>query len=165
MTRRTVARLVVLVTLLAVVGAVWADWRRVEPVPARKASNARTSAAQPLEWPHLQSLSRKQRAPAEAPLAVRDLFRFAPAEARLHLSAPAVQPAASLAVLPTPTPELIGMAEDGERRVAILRVEDKLLFAMPGDRIGTRWVVRALGIDSIELDDESGAPAIRLRLR
>jgi hypothetical protein len=60
---------------------------------------------------------------------------------------------------------LIGMAEEGETRTAIISGLDQLFLVKVGDMVTGRYQVAAIGTEAVELTDLSGGTTLRLALR
>jgi hypothetical protein len=95
--------------------------------------------------------------PTDSPRFGRDLFQFASARPQAPAPSAAV---AQESVPPPPSPRpspmltLIGIAEDGATRTAIISAPEQLYLAKEGDELlagGTRYRIRHISADAAEL--------------
>ncbi len=113
---------------------------------------------------------RQRLAAAPSPQApVRNPFAFAAREAVVaHAVAIRPQPVAAPIVAPPPAePELVllGVAEQGATRTAMIGAGDELLMATEGQIVAGRYRVSRVGADAIELVDLVTGATRRLFLR
>ncbi|HEX4347433.1 MAG TPA: hypothetical protein VHZ73_07660 [Vicinamibacterales bacterium] len=99
----------------------------------------------------------------------RNLFTFGASRAA-HVAAPAVAPAAEAAPAPpvpvAPAIALLGIAEDGGVRTAILSVDDKVLLVKEGDHAGDAYTVLHIDPTAVELAGASSdSRSTRLALK
>src|SRR5690348_441755 len=96
---------------------------------------------------------------------IRNLFQFGMSngsdrEAGEHRAALGPVPAAA-----PPALDLEGIADDGKGGLtAIIGGEGRLFLARPGDQVTSRYRVRTIGQGTVELEDLSGGPALKLTL-
>jgi hypothetical protein len=105
-------------------------------------------------------------ASAPAPgAAIRNPFSFAGRE----LTEPIIvrRPAPTPPVIETPEPDLVllGLAEDGSTRTAMLGSGDDLVMATEGQTIVGRYRVEKVGPDAVELVDLTTGATRRLFLK
>jgi hypothetical protein len=143
------------------------------PAPGRSAPEVR-SLLEDVER-HTARL-RDHAASAPTPRAPsRDPFRFgAPSPRQEILASASDRIAKSTADIPTPPPvpeptlTLVGMAERAEgeriRRLAVLAGFGDVHLVGAGDRVADRFLVRAVGAEWVELEDEREGQQIRLSL-
>ena len=105
--------------------------------------------------------------PGVPPLHGRDLFQFAAsrAVARPVVTKPALSEPTPAAVAPQPTLKLIGIAEDGAVRTAIISAPSQLFLVKEGDRVTSRYVVARISPDVVELTDATDHSVRRLALK
>jgi len=105
--------------------------------------------------------------PTAAPEHNRNLFQFvAPRLADSRAVAtppPIVAPPTPAAVEPPFT--LIGIADDGDARTAILSSPSQLLMVKNGDLVASKYRVTAISEDAIELLDTADSSPLRLALK
>ena len=101
----------------------------------------------------------------------RNPFTFAEREdaraAASALSPRISDPTAAATTLPLPEPELvlIGVAQEGETRTAMMQSGDELLMAAEGETLGGRYRVVKVGAQGVELVDLGTGATRRLFLR
>jgi hypothetical protein len=162
--------------VLGVVGGALAAWlatastsgtRQLAPIqPARVPPVDKSGAELAAEIGRLHDRLRPTTAPA-AP--ARDLFEFS--AARIP-RAGAAEPLAVIAA-PVPVPQaprfsLIGVAEDGGVRTAIVSGPGDVFLVKEGDRVADRYIVVRVDADAVELTDISVASdsrSVRLALK
>ena len=162
-TKRTVLLVLVLGALAAwLAAASTSGVRRTPPFVAKSSAIDRRGAALAAEIERLHERLR----PTAAPEYNRNLFQFAPrAVAPLPVAAP--PPVAAL-VPPTPVEppfKLIGIAEDSGTRTAILSSPAQLLMVKDGDPVSSKYRVRDISADAIELSDTTDGSILRLTLK
>jgi hypothetical protein len=171
--RATIARVAVItkrtVLLVLVLGAL-AAWlaaastsavRRTPPFVAKPSAIDRRGAALAAEIERLHERLR----PTAAPEYNRNLFQFAPrAVAPLPIVAPPVAPLAPPPPVEPPF-KLIGIAEDSGTRTAILSSPAQLLMVKEGDPVASKYRVRGISADAIELSDTTDGSVLRLSLK
>jgi hypothetical protein len=98
---------------------------------------------------------------------LRNPFAFGGREARRTPAARAVEPAAETApALPVePALDLLGVAEEGAIRTAIIGLGDELLMVTVGHEVAGRYRVAAVGPDAVELTDLATGATRRLALK
>lgn len=104
--------------------------------------------------------------PTAAPERGRNLFQFAPIRA-------AAAPVAAVETTPAPAPaarvepsfKLIGIAEDGGVRTAILSSPNQLLMVKDGDIVASSYRVTGVSADAIELTATADGHVLRLALK
>lgn len=115
-----------------------------------------------------QTLRLRQRmatAPAPRPT-IRNPFEFVVVEPRPPVSErKPVATAFTIDAPPEPNLVLIGMAEDGSTRTAMIQSGDELVMAAEGQTIVARYRVTKVGADAIELVDLVTGTTRRLFLR
>ena len=105
--------------------------------------------------------------PTAAPEGRRDLFQFAAARVVAPSHAP-VTPPPAVAAAPMPAApafKLIGIAEDGGVRTAILSAPGQLLMVRDGDEATSLYTVRAVSADAVELVGAADGSVLRLALK
>jgi hypothetical protein len=177
------------VTMLGLASALVTTWlvagavsRRAAdaPAPRRPAAPpaARSRATPEIEIHRDRLASRLERIPAPS-RSPRNPFRFgtllAPARARAVEAASSVEgfqpPEAVVAGREARAPvwRLVAIAEDrteaGVVRVAALASGDEVTLVKVGDEVAGRYVVTAISVDVVELQDRTGGPPLRLALR
>jgi hypothetical protein len=112
---------------------------------------------------------RERLAVAPAPgAAIRNPFAFAARELpppAVRKTAASPDPAPVADVPPEPDLVLIGMAEDGTTRTAIIGSGEELLMAAEGQTVAGRYRVAKVGPDAVELLDLTNGATRRLFLR
>ena len=102
---------------------------------------------------------------------VRNPFTFAERESSTSPSSVLTSrvtpptPVATTIALPEPDLALIGVAEEGETRTAVIQSGDELLMAAEGEILGGRYRVVKVGADAVELIDLGSGATRRLFLR
>jgi hypothetical protein len=115
--------------------------------------------------PRLHALGRIAAPP---PANTRNVFAFLQRAATPDtLAAKALPPlVAPETVLPGPSLKLIGLAEasaaDAAARIAIVTTGTELFLVREGDEVASRYRVTSIMMDSAELEDLRGGPAVRL---
>ncbi len=115
-----------------------------------------------------QALRLRQRlAAAPAPRAtIRNPFEFVALQPpTVNIKTPAVPAPAAIEAPPEPNLVLIGLAEDGSTRTAMIESGDELVMATEGQTIVSRYRVLKVGVDAIELVDLVTGTTRRLFLR
>jgi hypothetical protein len=116
-----------------------------------------------------QALRLRQRlAVAPAPRAtIRNPFEFVVLQPRpaASIRTPAASALPIADVPPEPNLVLIGLAEDGSTRTAMIESGDELVMAIEGQTIVSRYRVVKIGADAIELADLVTGTTRRLFLR
>lgn len=114
-----------------------------------------------------QALRLRQRlAAAPAPRAtIRNPFEFVALEPPASIKTPAVSQPPVVEAPPEPNLVLIGLAEDGSTRTAMIESGDDLVMATEGQTIVSRYRVAKIGADAIELVDLVTGTTRRLFLR
>lgn len=103
--------------------------------------------------------------PTAVPAHGRNLFQFAPVRAAAAPVAVAEAPAAAPAT-PVESPfKLIGIAEDGGTRTAILSSPGQLLMVKDGDSVASAYRVTGISADAVELTAASDGRVLRLALK
>jgi len=141
----------------------------LSPVPRRSAESMQLDAVA-LSVQSQAARLRQRLAAAPMPQApTRNPFTFA---AREPVGPPAASarprtPAAPVADPPLPEPALVllGVAEDGSTRTAMVGFGDELLMASEGQTLAGRYRVAKVGADGIELVDLGTGATRRLFLR
>jgi len=98
----------------------------------------------------------------------RNLFEFGSRAAReaAALPAPSVpEPAAAPVVPPAPPLTLVGMAEDGGVRTAIISGQGQLFLVKEGERVADRYDVGRIDPAGVDLVDTTDSRAVRLTLK
>jgi hypothetical protein len=111
---------------------------------------------------------RHRLAAAPAPTAtIRNPFEFfvLQPKATASIKTPAASEPAVVNVPPEPNLVLIGLAEDGSTRTAMIESGDELVMAIEGQTIVSRYRVVKIGADAIELADLVTGTTRRLFLR
>ena len=134
-------------------------------IAARVPADAR-GAALTIE---IARLHRRQE-PGAAPKRGRDVFGFAAPPQAARLIPRAVPPPIDAPpVPPRPALKLIGVAEDGASgspvRMAIISAPGQLYMVREGERVASRYGVKRISSDVVELVDSGDASALRLVLK
>ena len=110
---------------------------------------------------------RQRMAAAPAPHAeIRNPFTFVAVQPRTPVSVrPTIAPPPMAIMLPEPNLLLLGVAEDGTTRTAIIESGDDLLMATEGQTVVGRYRVSTVGPDAIELIDLTTGTTRRLFLK
>jgi len=98
----------------------------------------------------------------------RNLFDFGSHAVHTAPAAPvATEPAPAPApIVPPPPPiRLVGMAEDGGVRTAIISGSGQLFFVKEGERLADRYDVARIDSDGVDLVDTTDSRAVRLTLK
>jgi hypothetical protein len=104
--------------------------------------------------------------PGVAPEHGRNLFKFAPVHAAAAPVAAVVEPVtAAPAVASQPPFKLIGIAEDGGVRTAILSSPSQLLMVKDGDVVASTYRVTGISADAVELTATADGSVLRLALK
>src|SRR5437763_8615710 len=164
-TKRTVAVVVVLGALAAwLAAAATSGVRSAAPVVTPPAQIDLRGAALSAEIERLHDRLR----PSAAPDHGRNLFQFARTRALTHgavsvaaVDAPAPPPPAAVE-LPF---KLIGIAEDGGARTAILSSPAQLLMVRDGDLVASTYRVTGISADAVELTATADGAILRLALK
>jgi hypothetical protein len=138
------------------------------PTPANRSSEAVQLDAL-ASGVQSQALRLRQRlAVAPAPRAtIRNPFEFVVLKPRATVSArtPVASAPPVVDVPPEPNLVLIGLAEDGSTRTALIESGDDLVMATEGQSIVNRYRVAKVGADAIELVDLMTGTTRRLFLK
>lgn len=104
--------------------------------------------------------------PSAAPDHGRNLFRFAPSRAASSAREAVVEAPAPVPAAPVEPPfKLIGLAEDGGIRTAILSSPTQLLMVKDGDLVASTHRVTRISADAIELTATADGTVLRLALK
>lgn len=119
---------------------------------------------------HVQSQASRLRvrlAAAPSPQPVRNPFVFGGREAPPRTARPVRNEAPAVAAPIEPEPELalLGIAEEGKTRTAVIGAGEELIMATDGQTVAGRYRVAAIGPDSVELKDQITGATRRLTLR
>lgn len=164
------------VVVLGVSGGALAAWlasastsgtRPIEPSPQPKTAAIEKSGAElAAEIARLHDRLHPSTPPSDPS---RNLFSFAAVRtprATAVPDAPAQSSPAPAPVAAAPTITLLGIAEDGGVRTAILSVRDQVLLAKEGDRAGDAYTVAHIDATAVELAvDSPDGHSIRLALK
>jgi hypothetical protein len=138
----------------------------IPPVPERTAEAVQLDALASGVQSQASRL-RQRMAAAPAPHAeIRNPFTFAAVQPRAPVTVKqpiAAPPVAD--VLPEPNLVLLGLAEEGATRTAMIESGDELLMATEGQTIVGRYRVSKVGPDAIELIDLATGTTRRLFLK
>jgi hypothetical protein len=167
-TKRTALLVVVLGALAAwLAAAATSGVRLSKPVASARPQIDARGAVLAAEIERLHDRLR----PTVAPENSRNLFRFAPARAAAApagaVESPAAAPALPVApAAPVEPPfKLIGVAEDGGVRTAILTSPSQLLMVKAGDSATSAYRVTGISADAVELTATSDGSVLRLALK
>ena len=173
MNTKVAAAFAIIIGGFAVVYSLYSTAARSGPaattIAARVPADAR-GAALTLE---IARLHRRQE-PAAAPKRGRDVFRFAaPPQAARLIPRALPPPIDAPPVPPRPALRLIGVAEDNAdagasgrpMRMAIISAPDQLYMVKEGERVASRYGVKRISSDVVELVDSGDASALRLVLK
>jgi hypothetical protein len=104
--------------------------------------------------------------PGAAPEHGRNLFKFAPVHTAAAPVAAVVEPVATVPAAPSQPPfKLIGIAEDGGTRTAILSSPSQLLMVKDGDLVASSYRVTGISTDTVELTATADGSVLRLALK
>jgi hypothetical protein len=104
--------------------------------------------------------------PGVAPEHGRNLFKFAPVHVAAAPVAAVVEPTAAVPVVSNQPPfKLIGIAEDGGVRTAILSSPSQLLMVKDGDVVASAYRVTGISADAVELTATADGSVMRLALK
>ena len=163
-TKRTATLVVVLGALATwLASAATSGIRPVRPVVSAIPRIDQRGAALVAEIERLHDRLR----PGAAPEHGRNLFKFAPVHAAATpVAAAVVEPVAAVPAAPSQPPfKLIGIAEDGGVRTAILSSPSQLLMVKDGDIVASNYRVTGISADTVELTATADGSILRLALK
>ena len=104
--------------------------------------------------------------PTATPEHNRNLFQFAPRVTSPLATVPPVALAPPPVAAPVEPPfKLIGIAEDGGTRTAILSSPAQLLMVKEGELVASKYRVTGISTDAVELTDPADGSVLRLALK
>ena len=137
----------------------------IPPVPTPSAEAMQLDAlASGVESQALRLRERMAAAPAPRP-ATRNPFEFVVVEPPRVTERKPVATALTIEAPPEPNLVLIGMAEEGTTRTAMIQSGDDLVMATEGQTIVARYRVEKVAVDAIELVDLVTGTTRRLFLK
>ncbi|MFL6279182.1 MAG: hypothetical protein ACJ731_03665 [Vicinamibacterales bacterium] len=136
----------------------------IPPLPTRSAESVQLDAL--ASGVQSQAVRLRQRlAVAPAPRAtIRNPFEFVELQPRVTVSRKPIEPPV-IEAPPEPNLVLIGVAEDGATRTAMIESGDELVMAAEGETVVARYRVVKVGADAIELVDLVTGTTRRLFLK
>ena len=169
MNTKVVAAFAIVVGGLAVVYSLYGAAARREPTAPTLAARVPADARGDALTHEIARLHRRQE-PDAAPRRGRDVFRFAAPPQAARIMPRALPPPSDAApVPPRPALRLIGVAEDSASgspvRMAIISAPDQLYMVKEGERVASRYGVKRISSDVVELVDSGDASALRLVLK
>jgi hypothetical protein len=138
----------------------------IPPLPSRSPESVQLDAL--ASGVQSQALRLRQRlAVAPAPRStIRNPFEFVVLRPRIPVSRKPIEPAAPVVdAPPEPNLVLIGLAEDGSTRTAMIESGDDLVMVTEGETVVARYRVVKIGADAIELVDLVTGTTRRLFLK